>query len=731
MSGKAAAAKAAAEWMKKFWSGGTGVAGLPAKPAFRPTAAKAKAKPRAAASGGGPPGGGGPLGGAGGSTPPLIPTRTMGWAAGGLGAYLAFDWITDALDSADSPSAQPQQWDPPNGRQTHILPASAAGIEGVTKADSDLRATQQELFGFKDGPDGTVWGENPPPPIALAGAVETALTPFTQRSADLAAAVTQILQSDEPYVARARGQLTSPLEAVAKQPAEAAALVGEVKNADSAAAKAYEAFRAANLQYRQNLATDAKIGDGATSATLATAVQQNNAAIDAADAKISGLFPAPAAATVAPTTTGGGNGTPTPKPSTPTPAAPTAPAATTPAATTPGAGAKPTDTKPTEDKSLKDLLSKLGNSNANPLGGGSPLGSGGSPLGGGGGMPLSSGSSNPLGGGDKPKLEDSRKDEKKDDKPEKKLEDKSARKPRDLAGAKPLEDVKPEAKKPEAAAAPAAAAPVGTPAGPPPAGNPQTNPAAAQGKPQSTEVDVKGTKVTFPDAKTAKLAEVLSAADPTHPVSLADAAQKAGLTPPVPGQDPGKQVSPADAKPGNLLVAGEREYLLLEDGKFYDLKDFKVVGADQIPGELGRGGGYFALNDPSPGQPVPGDPNAASAQPGQPGQPGAGQPGQPGAQPQGPVSPVSTGGVQQPVPGASGAPVGPVDPAAKPAGAAPAPAGPDGTGSGGGVPVSGSPGQPAEGKPGDGPGGLAGSQTAGAATGPSIGSRSMDPGSVR
>lgn len=637
------------------------------------------------------------------------------WGIAGAGLATA-GAIVAALDDDDPEPVQ--QWDPPNGRTTHILPASAAGIEGVQKADSDLRATQQELFGFKDGPDGTVWGENPPPPIALAAAVETALTPFTQRSADLASQVQQILQSNEPYVARVRSQLTSPLEAVAKQPGEAAALVGEVKNADGAAAKAYEAFREANRQYRANLVSDGKIGDGATSATLATAVQQNNAAIDAADAKIAGLFPAPAAATVAPTTTGGGNGTPTPKPSTPTPASPTAPAATTPAAT-PGAGAKPTDTKPTEDKSLKDLLSKLGNSN-NPLGGGSPLGSGsGNPLGGGGGMPLSSGSSNPLGGGDKPKLEDSRKDEKKDDKPEKKLEDKSARKPRDLAGAKPLEDVKPEKpadKKPEAAAA---AAPVGTPAGPPPAGNPQTNPAAGQGKPQSTEVDVKGTKTTFPDAKTAKLAEVLSAADPTHPVSLADAAQKAGLTPPVPGQDPGKQISPADAKPGNLLVAGEREYLLLEDGKFYDLKDFKVVGADQIPGELGRGGGYFALNDPSPGQPVPGDPNAASAQPGQ---PGAAQPGQPG-QPQGPVSPVSTAGVQQPVPGASGAPVGPVDPAAKPSN--------DGTGGGGGVPVSGSPGQPAVGKPGDGPGGTAGTATAGGATGPSLGGRSMDPGSVR
>ncbi|MGC7255684.1 hypothetical protein RBA19_21380, partial [Mycobacteroides abscessus subsp. massiliense] len=83
------------------------------------------------------------------------------------------------------------------------------------------------------------------------------------------------------------------------------------------------------------------------------------------------------------------------------------------------------------------------------------------------------------------------------------------------------------------------------------------NPAPGTPKPTAgapdTTVDVKGKKIKFPDAKTAKLAKLLAAADPNHPISLADAAAQSGLTPPVPGQDPGKQIPPADAKPGDFL----------------------------------------------------------------------------------------------------------------------------------------------------------------------------------
>lgn len=227
-------------------------------------------------------------------------------------------------------------------------------------------------------------------------------------------------------------------------------------------------------------------------------------------------------------------------------------------------------------------------------------------------------------------------------------------------------------------------------------------PTAAQGQaapPEaSKEVDVKGTRVEFPDAKTAKMAQLLANADPAHPLSLAEAAKMAGLTPPVPGQDPGSQVAPAQAKPGDLLVAGDKSYLLLGDGRFYDLSEYKVVTSDQLPQDMGSRGGYFHLNDPSPA-------------------------GAPGTQP---VSGQTPNAVDQVVPGGTPTPAAPADassPKADPAPGAPAPA----TGA---VPSTGTPGAP---KPAGqaGPSSAESTQTGTGQTSPSPSTSALDPSAVR
>jgi hypothetical protein len=222
---------------------------------------------------------------------------------------------------------------------------------------------------------------------------------------------------------------------------------------------------------------------------------------------------------------------------------------------------------------------------------------------------------------------------------------------------------------------------------------------------------VKGHKVHFPDAKTAAMAKTLAAADPAHPVSLADAAKQAGLTPPVPGQDPGKQVSPADAKPGDVLVSGDKQYMLLGDGKFLDTSNYQVVGADQMPKDMGGRAGYFHLAD---------DP---SVQPGTQ-QPGAQQPGVDPVAAQGPVS-GPTGGTQVQVPGATAAPQGPQPAAPAGAQAPTAPAAPSIPGN------SGTPGVPKPGPAGAGPTGAASTNTGTGVGGPSTGGGALDPGAIK
>lgn len=196
------------------------------------------------------------------------------------------------------------------------------------------------------------------------------------------------------------------------------------------------------------------------------------------------------------------------------------------------------------------------------------------------------------------------------------------------------------------------------------------------------------------------MAQLLANADPAHPLSLAEAAKMAGLTPPVPGQDPGSQVAPAQAKPGDLLVAGDRSYLLLGDGRFYDLTEYKVVTSDQLPQDAGSRGGYFHLNDPSPN-------------------------GAPGTQP---VSGQTPNAVDQQVPGGTPPPAAPTDassPKPDPAPGAPAPAPPAGA-----VPSAGAPGAPKPATAG-GPDSAESTQAGAGQTSPPPSTSALDPSAVR
>ncbi|BBZ00083.1 hypothetical protein [Mycolicibacterium fallax] len=357
---------------------------------------------------------------------------------------------------------------------------------------------------------------------------------------------------------------------------------------------------------------------------------------------------------------------------------------------------------------LGDLLRSLNQKTAAPTTPSTPnLGTGGlgggSPLGNTGGSPLSNSPSKPLSTDGDRKLDDGRKGEEK--KEERKLaepkKEKSETKP-SLAASKTDNAKAPESKlataeKPGAHTAAVPAQPSAATAA-----NPAAPAAQGQSAPpeQSKQVDVKGTRVEFPDAKTAKLASLLANADPAHPLSLADAAAQAGLTPPVPGQDPGSQVAPAQAKPGDLLVAGDRSYLLLGDGRFYDLTEYKVVTSDQLPQDAGSRGGYFHLNDPSPN-------------------------GAPGTQP---VS-GQTAGVEQQVPGGTSPAATPTDASTPPKPADPAPGAPA-PAPAGGVPSAGTPGAPKPAASG-GPSSAEATQTGIGQTSPSPSTSALDPSAVR
>ncbi|MBN7296587.1 hypothetical protein [Mycobacteroides abscessus] len=643
----------------------------------------------------------------------------VGWAA--MGA--AMIWNAFGEDGIG-------KWDQPNGTDTWMLPASAKDISGVTGSaglDATLREAQRGVFRFEDGPKGTVWNSNAPAAIRIDGKgtsgsaigvglgvldkvtgtagtddIKALANAFFGGLADHFAAIDKAMtDSGEPYFLEQRTALQPQLAAMAKLRDVVEPLMAQLTAASDGAAVRYQAVLDTNTAARKQLSEEGKLTDAGAATTMQTNLATGASAIAAANSKIEQLFAETPPAVVAARNTTAPTGT-RPAETKPQETKPVTPAAVTPAPQTPA--------KTTSDD-LSKLLSQLGqqakantptqnplSSNGSGLGGGSPLGNQGLGGGAGGGTPLAAS-----------KPEASTKAEEPKKLTDRKLAGERKEEPRKLSDDKSLSTPKPEQQKsavPAAEAKPApAAAPVATPApaaGPTPAQQNAAHAAATQEP--SKEVDVKGKKTTFPDAKTAKMAQLLSQADPTHPMSLADAAAQAGLTPPTPGQDPGKQVAPTDAKPGDILVAGGKNYMLLGDGKFYDLVDYKVVGASEIPQQLGDRAGYFHLTDPAPGSP------AGQALPGAQ---------TPAPAPQGPVSPQSTAGVPFPVPGATGAPQGPVDTSAPPA----APPG--------GVPAAGTPGVPKPGAPGAGPANAAATDTGVGQGGPTVGGQRLDPAAVR
>ncbi|WP_074376523.1 hypothetical protein, partial [Mycobacteroides abscessus] len=619
----------------------------------------------------------------------------IGWV--GLGASAAWEMF-------DLGGGKLSQWSEPDGSSTFILPAAAHDIGGVTALDGQLRQAQRLVFSFQDGPTGTVWDSAPPEALRLDGAaIEKEVAAALGGISDLFAEVDKVMSSaGEAYFDEYRERLRPHLEAMSLLREQVKPLMTQFKDASDGAGTAYTAVLDANRAAREQLANDSKLSDQGPASTFTSAVSAAGSKVIAADQNIATMFGEPAAVLTAAVATGDRRVDPEKKTApvtTPAPAAQT-PVTTTSPTVTP-AKAEPTQKK--ADDPLSDLMRAL-NQKANvpstPTTPSMPnLGSGlggGTPLGTGGGSPLSTSPNKPLDSGEGKKLDDGKK-KGEDKKTERKLEDpakdkKEEKKPTPLSASQTDNKVsavpgKEEAKPGTPAPAAAAAVPAGA-----------AKPAAPGAQPEaSKEVDVKGNKTTFPDAKTAKMAQLLANADPAHPLSLTDAAAQAGLTPPVPGQDPGSQVAPAQAKPGDLLVAGDKKFMLLGDGKFYDLQEYKVVSADQLPQDAGTRGGYFHLNDPSPT-------------------------GAPGTQP---VS-GQTPGVDQAVPGGTPPPAAPADAIPKQTDPAPAPGAP----APGGVPSAGTPGAP---KPaaGGGPASAESTATGAAQAQPSPSTNALDPNAVR
>lgn len=614
--------------------------------------------------------------------------RAIPFAGAGLSAYAAYDNFRDgdivggilsslgALPVVGLPAigasliwegffddtGEVGLWDAPDGASTFILPGAGQEVDGVVDADAQLREAQQQVFAFKDGPQGTVWDDGHPPPLRLdAAGVSKAATDWLGGVAAVFSEIESTMQSSgEPYMAEYAARLQPHLAAMAELPATVTALTSQLTTASDAAAGAYDSWLAANRDLRVQLSESGSLSDQGSLTAAQSSLAAADSGVDRADSSIASLLsePAPAltpaAGTVAPA---------------PAPLAPAVPSPLPgPGAGAPGAGG---GVKPeAENKSdLAKLLESVGKGQMPAMPAVPQMGN---PLGGmGGGNPLGGG--NPMGGNQGRKL-DSGEGRRLDDR-NREREEKAEKKPEE----KKLSTAGGPANSTAAAPAPAGA----------PAGTPAVKPEAAVAKPggptkPNTEVDVKGERVDFKDPKLAKMAQLLAAASPQQPVPLSDAAAASGLTPPVPGQDPGRQVQPVDAKPGNILVADGKQFMLLGDGRFYDLQEYRTVGVSELPQDAGSRGGYFSLNDPS----------------------GSG-----GA----PVSPPA-GGVPHDVPGGQ-PPAATVD-------ASPAPAGT------GAVPSTGTPGVPAAGTSG-GPGGTAGTATGTGQPRPSTQSAPLDPAAVR
>ncbi|WP_131804294.1 hypothetical protein [Mycobacteroides abscessus] len=630
----------------------------------------------------------------------------VGW----IGLGLSVGW--DALGFGD----RYEEWQAPDGQSTFMLMRDAKDVAGVKELDQQITQAQRDVFSYEDGPHGSVWDATPPAALELATPeVVAAATDWINGVTRLFAEIDKTLSgAGEQYITEQRQALVPHFTAMAALTGQVKTLTDQLAAADKGAAAAYKAVTDGNKQARGQLANSGKLEDAGPATTMKTELEKAQSQITAANSKIEQLWTETPPAVVA-IRDGAPAGTTPEKKVTETPAKPAAvtPAAVTPAAQTP----TKTETPQKSNDDISKLLSQLGNKaqtatpTSNPLGTGSGLG-GGSPLGSQGlggntgqGTPLSSSKPDTSEKKDEgKKLDDKKLGERKNDDKEKKLDDKSLStpKPEQAKAAVPAAEAKPGAVPAATVPAPGAAAPTSA----------QQNAAHAAAAPeQNREVDVKGQKTTFPDVKTAKLASLLAAADPTHPLSLTDAAAQAGLTPPVPGQDPGKQVSPAEAKPGDIMVADGKNFMLLGDGKFYDLTEYKIVSASELPQTMGDRAGYFRLVDPAPGQAAPAA-DAAAATP---------------AQPQGPVS-GQTGGVQHAVPNATGANPLPTDTsqAVQQSGNTSQPAA--GTG---GVPSVGTPGVPKPGAPGAGPSNAAATNTGTGTSVPSSSPGSLDPGAIK
>lgn len=578
---------------------------------------------------------------------------------------------------------KPSLWDEPDGSTTFMLPGVAAGKDSVAEVDKQLTEANRAVFAFSDGPGLTnkAWSESPPDPLRLdSPAVKSAVTSYmTQIAAAFEAVDTAMAQSGEAYMLEFRARMQNHLAAMAELRAAPELIMKQLTASSDAAGAAWEAVRDANFDLRTQLAENNELSNSSPVATAQAALSTAAPQIEKADSTLGGMY-APAADAIAPAA-------PAPVPS--PPLAPAAPAPQPgPAVPAPGAPGAAADGAKSEEKSdLAKLLESVGKPPAMPQV--PSMGGTGNPLGGmgGGGNPLRGmGGGQPLGQGGGRKLDGDR-DRDRDRGAEEKAEKKELKKPEEK---KPLSTDAANAKA-NVPTAPAAPTPAGAPAGKP--GEAAVKPAdPIPAKPTGpTEVDVKGEKVEVGDPKIAKLLQLLAAATPGAPLSLADAAAAAGLTPPVPGQDLGQQVSPTAAVGGDVLVVGDRQFMLLGGGKFYDLAEYKVVGASELPSDAGPRGGYFHLGDPA-------DPGSA---------PGGGAP----------VSP-PTGGVAQDVPGGQPTPSVPVDAKVDAPEASTPP------------PSVGSPGVPAAGS-GNGPANAAGTATGTGVPKPSTGGAPLDPAAVR
>ena len=614
----------------------------------------------------------------------LSPIPGAGWLAAGAAT------LWDLAGGGD-----PGMWDAPSGSDTHILPGSASKIDGVGDADAALTESQREWFSFEDGPQGSVWNQSPPEALRLdTPAVQSAASDWLGGVAAAFSNIGSTLQSSgEPYMQEYMARLQPHLDAMSALPATGKAMVKALTAASDSAGQAYSTWHDANAALRQQLSDSGELSDSSSVRTAETAADAAERAITDAATKIVQLAPTAAPALIASHATPRGVEVPDPAPApAPAPAAPLTPAAPAPEEDSKG--------------SIDELLSAL--RSGNPMSGGSPMG-GGSPLGGlGGGTPMGGGT--PLGGQGGRPLSPNEGRKLVDDDDEKTLGGKDD-KARKLVDRDSLSASKPENATTAAPAAPAAAST--TPSAAARAATPGTPAGAGDVPPVNKTVDVKGERVEFPDAKTAKLAQLLADADPTHPMSLAEAAKQAGLVPPVPGQDPGTQIAPANARPGDVLVAGDRQFMLL--GRFYDLAEYKTIGASELPADLGSRAGFFRLGD-------------------------AGD----GALGGGPVSGPTEGAVPFDVPGGQPA-TGPVDASAPPPNTAVPPPGetghPDADPGGsadvppapapaGGIPSTGTPGVPDEGAEG-GPANAAATDPGVGTPGVSTSGQSLDPAAVR